>query len=427
MTEQQLREKIASQRAAIAELPSLKSIVDKTGLSSPQTKARAQLIKELSDNEEQLELLVESKRVDAVVKLQDELHPPENPEECPICLETVKHVNANTTGRFYCCGGWICIQCVDERNDNYEKTGVDEMLSSKCPLCRKRFFTDGKEGGAMVLEHSNKGKAWAQAKIGVWSLNRRECKVAGLSLDKKKGWKLIEKAADQGDSDALFLMSKEYVDEELNNPNNYLKQAADLGQLDAQFDLANFYRKNSEPEKYLHYLTLAANQGHFKSCGTFGGLLVYSKDLKQYLKCGPKQCLILAKHYAGKDDLKESVFSAYNFCFATYLLAKERYEGIIEIPGHSPIPMLLFWGRRALEGTVPMKEDIMKLISNVEDKAKSHCANCRTEAGSSSFQRCVRCLGAWYCGKECQVQHWKAGHKIDCIKRKKLTYTIHTH
>ncbi len=68
--EQQLREKIASQRTALAELPSLKSIVDETGLTSPETKARAQQIKELSDNEEELELLLESKRVEAVVSFK---------------------------------------------------------------------------------------------------------------------------------------------------------------------------------------------------------------------------------------------------------------------------------------------------------------------------------------------------------------------
>ena len=42
----------------------------------------------------------------AVISLQDELHPPENPEDCPICLETIKHdVNVITRVRFYCCGG----------------------------------------------------------------------------------------------------------------------------------------------------------------------------------------------------------------------------------------------------------------------------------------------------------------------------------
>eukprot|EP00984_Skeletonema_dohrnii_P021942 scaffold11070_cov164-Skeletonema_dohrnii-CCMP3373.AAC.1 len=77
-TEQQLREKIASQKTTIANLPPLRNIVSDTGFTSPETKARAKLIKDLLDNEEQLELLLESKRVAAVVRLQDELHPPEN-------------------------------------------------------------------------------------------------------------------------------------------------------------------------------------------------------------------------------------------------------------------------------------------------------------------------------------------------------------
>jgi len=112
MAEQQLREKIASQKASIVNLPTLRSIVEETGLTSPETKARAQLIKELSDNEEQLELLIESKRVAAVVRLQDELHPPLDSDDCPICLETVKHVNFMTISRFGCCGGLISMQTV---------------------------------------------------------------------------------------------------------------------------------------------------------------------------------------------------------------------------------------------------------------------------------------------------------------------------
>ena len=108
--EQQLREQIASQKISLARLPTLRSIIDETGFTSPETKARARLIKELSDNEEQLELLLESERVAAVVRLQDKLHPPQNSEDCPICLETIKHVNSTTLVRFYCCGGWICRQ-----------------------------------------------------------------------------------------------------------------------------------------------------------------------------------------------------------------------------------------------------------------------------------------------------------------------------
>ena len=95
--EQQLREKIASQKASIVNLPMLTSIVDETGITSPETKARAQLIKELSDNEEQLDCWnLSGWRVAAVVRLRDELHPPQNSEDCPICLETITLVNSTT-------------------------------------------------------------------------------------------------------------------------------------------------------------------------------------------------------------------------------------------------------------------------------------------------------------------------------------------
>ena len=77
-----------------------------------------QLIKYLSDDEEKLELLLESKRVDAVVRLQDELHPPED------------------SIRFYCCDGWICKQCRDESDAKCREEGFDEMHRGKCPLCQ---------------------------------------------------------------------------------------------------------------------------------------------------------------------------------------------------------------------------------------------------------------------------------------------------
>eukprot|EP00984_Skeletonema_dohrnii_P033157 scaffold28784_cov78-Skeletonema_dohrnii-CCMP3373.AAC.1 len=64
-TEQQLREKIAFQRSFMANFPTLTTIAQKWGISSPETKSKAQLIKELSDDEEQLELLIESKRIAA--------------------------------------------------------------------------------------------------------------------------------------------------------------------------------------------------------------------------------------------------------------------------------------------------------------------------------------------------------------------------
>ncbi|GFR43956.1 hypothetical protein Agub_g5099, partial [Astrephomene gubernaculifera] len=51
------------------------------------------------------------------------------------------------------------------------------------------------------------------------------------------------------------------------------------------------------------------------------------------------------------------------------------------------------------------------------------CSNprCANLAGASEvelpLQACGRCGGAWYCRRECQVAHWKAGHKEACVRR----------
>lgn len=45
------------------------------------------------------------------------------------------------------------------------------------------------------------------------------------------------------------------------------------------------------------------------------------------------------------------------------------------------------------------------------------CLNCQINKGS---KRCVRCKNAFYCSRECQVQHWKDGHKKTCLKKEEL-------
>jgi len=45
------------------------------------------------------------------------------------------------------------------------------------------------------------------------------------------------------------------------------------------------------------------------------------------------------------------------------------------------------------------------------------CSNCGIgeRGGGAALKPCSRCKVALYCGRECQVQHWKAGgHKAVC-------------
>jgi len=49
-----------------------------------------------------------------------------------------------------------------------------------------------------------------------------------------------------------------------------------------------------------------------------------------------------------------------------------------------------------------------------------YCANCKRDATGfdEKLKQCKSCKAVWYCGRECQLQHWKKGHKIDSIKQK---------
>lgn len=55
-----------------------------------------------------------------------------------------------------------------------------------------------------------------------------------------------------------------------------------------------------------------------------------------------------------------------------------------------------------------------------EEDLKVHknavCSNCGKTSESGKFKECGKCGGAAYCGRECQVAHWKSTHKFVCKK-----------
>lgn len=50
---------------------------------------------------------------------------------------------------------------------------------------------------------------------------------------------------------------------------------------------------------------------------------------------------------------------------------------------------------------------------NNDTKRNIICRNPSCE--KPGIHRCSRCQVAFYCGRECQVQHYKGGHKEECI------------
>mmetsp|Transcript_110 Transcript_110/g.120 ORF Transcript_110/g.120 Transcript_110/m.120 type:complete len:128 (-) Transcript_110:804-1187(-) len=124
----------------------------------------------------------------------------------------------------------------------------------------------------MLLKYANKGMAWAQVYVG----NKYFNGVNSFALDKEKRLQSIKQAADQRDPDGLFEMALTCKEGTLERNESrymyYLKEAAILGQPDAQEELATAYnvRRNNEQEQILHYATLAASHGNSRACGMLG-------------------------------------------------------------------------------------------------------------------------------------------------------------
>ena len=55
-------------------------------------------------------------------------------------------------------------------------------------------------------------------------------------------------------------------------------------------------------------------------------------------------------------------------------------------------------------------------LSNFHNPPK--CAHCSKQGSAASpLHKCSTCKAVMYCGRECQLAHWKLGHKADCAAR----------
>ena len=149
--------------------------------------------------------------------------------------------------------------------------------------------------------------------------------------------------------------------------------------------------------------------------------------LHLYGEGGLDQSLCLARHYLQR-SADGGHYRAFFYLAKTLIdLGKLQYDSNIFIPGYSPVPKALYWYRESLEhAIIEGEEGILPLVrthlKELEASVQDHCANCDKKANAlpkgDKLKCCVRCHAAWYCSKDCQVEHWRAGHKNDCFKPK---------
>ena len=96
----------------------------------------------------------------------------------------------------------------------------------------------------------------------------------------------------------------------------------------------------------------------------------------------------------------------------------DKYYGqkCILMPGYNPVPEALFWFRR---GGSMEEYDADHPLVQLEGNIRKMCAHCAADLPECKKSCCVECKAAYYCGRDCQMAHWKAGHKKDCVRKLK--------
>ena len=85
------------------------------------------------------------------------------------------------------------------------------------------------------------------------------------------------------------------------------------------------------------------------------------------------------------------------------------------MPGYSPVPRALALYRKSAQLGLEHSKEV---LSSMESQLNMMCANAcgKMAKKGEGLKACNRCRSVWYCSRECQTQHWKQGHKSDCVK-----------
>lgn len=367
---------------------------------------------------EELELILETQRRVTAVREHEELHPPIT-EECPICIETISIANASSFVHFICCGIGMCPKCVEVINR-------DSSVLPKCPLCRAEFTNGEEEALSLSKQRAKDGRSWAQNEMG----RRYRDGADGFRVNRREALKWLELAAKQRNPVALHEiyqiryegMGNNISGESLEKAMALLKESADLGYYPAQGRLAAIsYSGKGGPldmSKAAYYFTLAYSQkpDDPMACYHLGALFLEGWD-GGLADGGFEKKKYRAKYYF--EQAIEKGFEGAHTPLGVTLqeLGQMQYNGINAIPGFSCIPRVRACFQKGVSIGDPRA---LEYLQGIERNSLLCCSNCDEDAklvSSGKLSWCKRCKASWYCGRECQVKHWKAGHKYDCVEQ----------
>ena len=402
---------------------------------------------------EALEFALEERRVDEVVKSRkEEISFGDNLEECPICLEPMiigLHYSRQCVP-LRCCGKRICYWCSEKCYDN------SVIL---CMMCREPFpdfSAQSKRKSRKLVDKHAKTNLYFKHVLAMEYFGDKThggLRPGGIcAANDRIALKHMKEAAEGGVPDSQYFLGTWYADppahrnivgrqKSMTDALYWWGLAATNGHVGVHGDLAmaHFFGDGCERniDTYYRFMTFVAHHKLIHHQLQLGGMY-WGRGTRYLVGDGtyidrddidiPKS-LERAKYWIGmaahspESEILDQQEGYVPFVYSMYgelllELSKTRTNGIVDIPGRSCVPEVLYWFRKAARHVeLPsVHAELMKIGSE-------RCQCCKMDhkefkaKWKKEMQQCKRCHWARYCSRECQLRHWSMGHKDDCKTR----------
>jgi hypothetical protein len=351
---------------------------------------------------------------------------------CSLCLEVVPPIYKydELPIAMPCCGAYTCKQCM---NDFARSIIQARDVNAKCFACRRPMtkikdqmqnLKGGAYGKALAMitladqcsEKNQTSKALnymhRAAELGscraqsILCLSYYKGKYRGMAVEKSwsKAMDLAQRAANQGYSMGISSLGY-FTEHEKQSKDTLNPEAFRLFSVSAyqECPLGMSYLANWYFDQYAH-----CNGIRFKSV---------EDQVKE------RTSLLLSLYWYGKSTERELIEGQSTKSLMMMSKLLELAMGLWHNPskhlmcdpitGYSQVPLTVWARRKALRVDAKARDTWGKspLMCN---PWKFVCANCGRRDVQEKLKACAQCKTFSYCSKECQVKHWKAGHKLEC-------------
>jgi TPR repeat protein len=284
---------------------------------------------------------------------------------------------------------------------------IQKEINPDCPICGAPNAKSESEEMQRRLRLANAGHALSQYSIGADYKKGSN----GMPQDVKKACEFWMAAANQGLPEAELAIAFHFKEgkgvlQSYSEAKRRFEILVAQGNAIAQHSLGRFYQYGfgvaPDLQKAGDLFRLSAEQDYLPAVHDFSVWLDKQGNTAQSIDWNLKAAnneRYLSKHQLAIAACQYMAARSLDFLYADKFL----------VPGESKLPIIRFWIDRAAKNGFTKAKDYLKWCE--EKYVWSYCANCQKPAPTVA---CSACKAASYCSKKCQVQHWKAGHKIDC-------------